>query len=97
MTTSTFLVSLAYAENEQIYFVEFSVAEGATVADAIAASQVTSYFPHIDFSALSVGIFNQLATRDQLLSPGDRVEIYRPLLIDPKEARLKRAAKSTSE
>lgn len=87
-------VTLAYAEDEHVYYVELMVLVGTTVSEAIELSQVGHYFPKADFTSLSVGIFNQQVASNQVLAAGDRVEIYRPLLIDPKEARLKRAAKA---
>ena len=63
--------------------------EGMTVADALAQSGVFEHYP--EAQGLSVGIFSRIVTLDTQLKPGDRVEIYRPLLGDPKEKRRKRA------
>ena len=67
--------------------VSVSLPAGATVRDALAAAGF-----ELDLQAQAVGIFGKRARLDQPLAEGDRVEIYRPLAIDPKEARRRRAA-----
>ncbi|MES9946019.1 MAG: RnfH family protein [gamma proteobacterium symbiont of Ctena orbiculata] len=67
-------------------------AEPLTAKQAIEASGILERFPEIDLSANKIGIFGKAAKLDALLAEGDRVEIYRPLIADPKEARKKRAA-----
>ncbi|MFP5418027.1 MAG: RnfH family protein [Gammaproteobacteria bacterium] len=64
---------------------------GATVEDAIRASGVLDAFPEIDLAKNKVGIFSKLAKLDERVRNRDRVEIYRPLIADPKEVRRKRA------
>jgi putative ubiquitin-RnfH superfamily antitoxin RatB of RatAB toxin-antitoxin module len=66
--------------------------EGGTVADAIRASGLLQAFPEIDLAANRVGIYGSLVPLGRLVRDGDRVEIYRPLTADPKEARRRRAA-----
>ena len=68
-----------------------SLHEGSTVEDALRASGFLAEFPEID--ALCVGIFGRPAPRDAVLHDRDRVEIYRPLKADPKEARRVRATR----
>ena len=63
-----------------------------TVQQAIEASGILQRFPEIDLATNKVGIFGKASKLDALLGDGDRVEIYRPLIADPKEARKKRAA-----
>ncbi|MEW8508011.1 MAG: RnfH family protein [Candidatus Thiodiazotropha sp.] len=63
-----------------------------TAKQAIEASGILERFPEIDLETNKIGIFGKAAKLDALLSEGDRVEIYRPLIADPKEARKKRAA-----
>ena len=60
---------------------------GATVAQAIAASGIAARHPDFDVDALAVGIWGRIVDRSQSVSAGDRVEIYRELCIDPREAR----------
>jgi putative ubiquitin-RnfH superfamily antitoxin RatB of RatAB toxin-antitoxin module len=86
-------VEVAYAKPEQQVLVAINVEEGATVADAIAASGVLETFPELAAGELRVGVFAQVCGLQRLLKAGDRVEIYRPLYNDPKEARRQRAAK----
>ena len=71
--------------------VALQVADGTTLAEAIAASGVTEKFEGFEVDPDRVGIFSQKASLDQVLRDGDRVEIYRPLLADPKEVRRQRA------
>jgi putative ubiquitin-RnfH superfamily antitoxin RatB of RatAB toxin-antitoxin module len=86
-------IEIAYAKpNEQVILV-LDVSEGATVETAIIASGMLQRFPEIDLGQNKVGIFSKLCKLDHLLRAGDRVEIYRPLLADPKQARRNRAAK----
>jgi len=66
---------------------------GSTLGQAVAASGLAQKFPEIDPAANKVGIFGKLAKTDTVLRDGDRVEIYRPLLADPKEVRRRRAAR----
>jgi putative ubiquitin-RnfH superfamily antitoxin RatB of RatAB toxin-antitoxin module len=68
--------------------------EGTTVEAAIIASGLLARFPDISLSTNAVGIFGKVCELSQVLKAGDRVEIYRPLVHDPKEARRQRAAKS---
>jgi putative ubiquitin-RnfH superfamily antitoxin RatB of RatAB toxin-antitoxin module len=63
---------------------------GATVADALAASGLQARHPGVDLSALTTGLWGALCERGDLLRDRDRVELYRPLRVDPKEARRQR-------
>ncbi len=63
---------------------------GTTVRAAIEASGLLARFPEIDLASQKVGIHGKLTALDALLADGDRIEIYRPLVIDPKEARRRR-------
>ncbi len=85
-------IEVAYALPEQQVLLEVQVEDGATVKDGIEKSGVLFYFPDIDLDASKVGIFGKLTKLDTTLHQGDRVEIYRPLLADPKEVRRLRAA-----
>ncbi|MCG7871776.1 MAG: RnfH family protein [Candidatus Thiodiazotropha lotti] len=66
--------------------------EPLTVEQAIEQSDILQRFPEIDLKVNKTGIFGKAAKLDAMLNEGDRVEIYRPLIADPKEARKKRAA-----
>ena len=86
-------VEVAYATPEQQVIVTLKLPEGATVEQAIQASDLLNRFPEIDETDIKAGIFGSVCKLDQPLKQGDRVEIYRPLLHDPKEARRQRAVK----
>lgn len=85
-------VEVAYATPEQQVIVALELPENSTVETAIQLSGLLARFPTLELSA--VGIFGKVCELNQLLQAGDRVEIYRPLIHDPKEARRQRAAKS---
>ena len=87
----TINVEVAYATPERQLVLPLAVPRGCTLAEAIERSAIHQEFPGlvVDFDA--VGIFGRKALAGQVLQPGDRVEIYRPLIADPKEARRKRA------
>ena len=91
-----FRVEVVYATPSRQARYPLRIAPGATVDDAIRASGVLEAFPEIDLARNRVGVFGRLVRPDQALRDGDRVEIYRPLTADPKEARRKRAATRAS-
>jgi hypothetical protein len=84
-------VSVVCAEPERAFNVDLILPDGATVADAIAQSGIREAWPDVEIRADRVGIFARKVSPDTMLRDGDRVEIYRPLKIDPKEARRLRA------
>lgn len=85
-------VEVAYALPEKQVILKLMVAPGATLEDAIRASGILEQFPDIDLGSSKVGVFGKPGRLGDTLQPGDRVEIYRPLIADPKEVRKKRAA-----
>jgi len=72
--------------------VQLKLVSGSTVATAIEASGLLQKYPEIDLAKNKLGVFSKLAKIDTVLRDQDRVEIYRPLIADPKEVRKKRAA-----
>lgn len=86
-------VEVAYATPERQVIVSLSLPDGSTAAEAVSASCLSRQFAEIDPSSLAVGIFAKPCQLNQCLAQGDRIEIYRPLFNDPKEARRLRAAK----
>lgn len=84
-------VEVAYALPEVQMLVPLSVEEGATVETAIRQSGLLAKFPEIDLATAKVGIWNKASELSATLREKDRVEIYRPLIADPKEVRRKRA------
>ncbi len=95
--TDSIRVEVAYAEPGQQALIAIQVPPGTTVAEAIERSGIREQFPALEIDPQGVGIFSRKVSLDQVLHTGDRVEIYRPLLIDPKEARRKRAGAQGSE
>ena len=87
------LVEIAYALPEEQVIISIKVPTKFNVKQAIERSGVQKKFPSIDLSKNKVGIFGKKTTLDHVLKNRDRIEIYRPLILDPKEMRRKRAAK----
>lgn len=92
----TLKIEVAYAESQRQFLRRIALPSGATVADAIAASGLEAEFG-IDASNLAVGIWSKVVARDTPLNDGDRVEVYRLLTVDSKEARRRRASRSTRQ
>jgi len=86
-------VQVCYARPGLTLLRTLAVAAGCTLEQAIAQSGVLHDAPEIDLSRMRVGIFNKLKTLDTVLQEHDRVEIYRPLVADPKQSRRARAEK----
>ncbi|MEX0386132.1 RnfH family protein [Spiribacter onubensis] len=84
-------VEVVYASADDQRLIALDVSRGTTVEQAIHASGILAIFPEIDLAQQEVGIFSQPVTRDHRLAAGDRVEIYRPLQVDPKAQRRARA------
>ena len=87
-------VEVAYATPDKQLIVKVSVLPNSTVEDAVLASTILEQFPEIDLQKNAVGIFGKRIKLTARLKDKDRVEIYRPLLIDPMEARRLRAMKA---
>ena len=88
----TIYVEVVYARPERQEIASISLPEGSTVEQAIAASGLLAKHPEIDLTKNKLGIYAKLAKPDTALRDRDRVEIYRPLIADPKEVRKQRAA-----
>ena len=86
-------VEVAYALPERQAIIELQVAEGTTALEAARQSRITDQFEDVDLDNAKLGIFGKAVSPQQVLRPGDRVEIYRPLIADPKEVRKARAAR----
>lgn len=94
-------VEVAYALPEKQKIVELMVDPGTTAYDAVLKSNLNAFFPDLDIDTAKMGVFGQVlgtkglgAPKEHVLKEGDRVEVYRPLIADPKEARRKRAEKA---
>lgn len=87
-------IEVAYATLEEQLILKQSVAVDATVEAALLESGLLERFPEIDLAVNKVGVFGKLCKLTASLRPGDRIEVYRKLIADPKEARRKRANES---
>ena len=97
MVSTKINVEVIYAiPKEQITFT-VSVEQGATAQQAIEASGILAKYPEIELNKNKLGIYSRLIKLDTVLQDGERVEIYRPLIADPKEMRKRRAVKAKEE
>lgn len=92
ITTETINVEVAYAEPDKQLILPVNIDVGTTVGGAIVQSGIMMKFPDLDIENSKVGIFGKATKMTTVLQDTDRVEIYRPLIADPKEVRRKRAA-----
>jgi uncharacterized protein len=86
-------VEVIYALPQEQVLLKVRVAAGTTAAQAISACGVLARYPEIDPARMTIGVFSKIVPPDTPLNAGDRVEIYRPLTVDPKEARRQRGGK----
>ena len=84
-------VEIAYALPEQQLIITIQIAERSSIENAIQTSGILQRFPEIDLNMNKVGIFGKLAKLETSLRDMDRIEIYRPLIVDPKAVRRNRA------
>lgn len=92
MSETRIEVEVAFARESDNALLAVSLPQGATLRDAVEQCGMLERFPDIDLSINKVGVFGKAAKLDRVLESGDRVEIYAPLIADPKAARKKRAA-----
>ena len=92
-----FTVEVVYAllKKQDVRLVQ--VKQGADINTAILQSGLLADYPEIDLNINKVGIYNQVKKLDDVVNAGDRIEIYRPLIADPKAVRLKRAEKQRQQ
>lgn len=86
------LIEVAYATPDKQIILERRVDAGTTARDAVRGSGIKAHFPEIDLDSCDIGVFGKVIAADYELQDGDRIEIYRPLIADPKEVRRQRAA-----
>jgi putative ubiquitin-RnfH superfamily antitoxin RatB of RatAB toxin-antitoxin module len=84
-------IEAVYALPHEQVLLKFQVPQGSTIAEALKHSGIIEKFPDIDLAKGKFGIFGKLSKVDTVLREKDRIEIYRPLIADPKEVRRKRA------
>ena len=93
--SNTIAIEVAYALPDKQRIIKLDVPEGTTVMQAVIMSQMDSIFEDLTLSEdLKLGVWGKAVTADRALVAGERVEIYRPLLVDPKEVRRARAARA---
>lgn len=90
-------VEVAFATPKKQKIIALSLPEGSNALDAIESSKICHLFQELQQSELQLGIYSQSIEPDQILKEGDRVEIYRPLVADPKEIRKRRAAEMAAK
>jgi putative ubiquitin-RnfH superfamily antitoxin RatB of RatAB toxin-antitoxin module len=93
MSDEVVTVEVAYAMPGKQLILPVKAFPGITAKEAIQLSGVLDAFPEIDLLANKIGIFGKIADLSTVLNPMDRVEVYRPLIADPKKARRERASK----
>lgn len=89
-------IEVVYALPDRQRLLSVEVEEGTTLIEAARLSKIEEEFPELDLDQAKLGIFGKASTKPDVdtVKAGDRIEIYRPLIIDPKQARLNRAAKA---
>jgi putative ubiquitin-RnfH superfamily antitoxin RatB of RatAB toxin-antitoxin module len=90
-------IEVCYALPNEQALIPVELPEGATVQQALDASGILKRYPQIDLDKQKVGVFGKLKPLDAVLADHDRVEIYRPLIVDPKAARQRRVEKTRNE
>jgi len=90
-------IEITYALPDKQTLLSLSVAENCSVQEAIEQSGILQLHPDINLSENKVGVWYKTTKLSTTLNDGDRIEIYRPLIADPKEVRKKRAAKAVDE
>jgi putative ubiquitin-RnfH superfamily antitoxin RatB of RatAB toxin-antitoxin module len=90
---ATIRVEVVYALPDRQTLLAVNVPKGSSLYEAVRLSGVTRRHPEIDLDAISMGVYGKVVPKpkDREIAPGERVELYRPLLIDPKAVRKKRA------
>ena len=91
MADDSLHIQVCYARPDRQFLLDLNVAPGTTILQAIEDSGIVQQAPEIDVSVMRVGIYGKLKALDTALREHDRVEIYRPLIADPKETRRRRA------
>lgn len=90
---ATIDIEIAYARPDRQKIVPMTVADGTTARGALLQSGLQVEFPEIDLARCDIGVFGRTVADDYALAQGDRLEVYRPLGMDPREARRRLAAR----
>ncbi len=94
-TDAALRVEVTFATPDRVFLQALRVAPGTSLHQAIVASGVLEQMPEVDLSVLKVGVHGKVKPLEAKVREGDRIEIYRPLVADPKDARRRRAVKAT--
>ena len=84
-------IEIAYATPHEQKIIECEIEQGTSLRDAVKFSGILQHFPEIDVETCDLGVFGKVVAPNYELADGDRIEIYRPLIADPKEIRRQRA------
>lgn len=87
-------VQVCHAKPDAVFLRDLTVEPGTSLMQAIAGSGLLQQMPEVDLSVCNVGVHGKLKPLDAIVRDGDRIEIYRPLVADPKDARRRRAVKA---
>jgi putative ubiquitin-RnfH superfamily antitoxin RatB of RatAB toxin-antitoxin module len=90
-------VGVCYADSDRQLWLRMEVPDDSSVEDAIRRSGILQRFPEIDLTQQKVGVFGKLVKLDSPLKDGDRIEIYRPIIADPKTVRRRRIGDDDDE
>jgi uncharacterized protein len=97
MPDARIAISVVYALPDRQTVVPLEVPSGTTVGEAVRLSSLASRFPELATSSLNCAIFGRVVPLGQVVAAGDRIEVLRPLLIDPKESRRQAAARARNK
>ncbi|MGP0173875.1 RnfH family protein [Pseudomonas sp. NCHU5208] len=99
MDSRSIAIEVVYALPDRQRLLRLSVPAGTTVREAALRSGMQQYFPELDLQQAPLGIFGKAVAKpeERVLEEGERVEIYRPLIADPKEVRKQRAARAKAK
>ena len=89
-------IGIAYALPQRQVWFDINLPDGATIKEAIERSGILKQFPEIDLEKQKVGVFSKVSKLDAVLNDGDRVEIYRPIICDPKTVQRKAKPEGTA-
>ncbi|PJI48744.1 MAG: RnfH family protein [Pseudomonas sp.] len=94
--SASIAIEVVYALPEKQALLRLSVPRGTRMREAVLLSGIAGQFPGLDVQSCALGIFGKAVARpeERMLDEGERVEIYRPLIADPKEVRKQRAARA---
>jgi putative ubiquitin-RnfH superfamily antitoxin RatB of RatAB toxin-antitoxin module len=97
MIEETVAIEVAFAVQGKQEVIQIKVPSGTLIRDAVRLSCIESLFPNYDLSVLSLGVWNEVKSQAYIVQSGDRVEVYRSLINNSKDARRRRAETQTSK